>query len=131
LNICLFYNFLETNLKCIMLESAIEIILTHVYSISDEYGVNPLIFGFLYFSTVPLFWVSIFYLGKNFKQKESLTMPILGIIFSQVLCYIYLFSTAENLPGWVYALIFGIIAYTAYRVWQVVSSKLKMEVEQS
>lgn len=117
--------------KHAMFDSVIELVSTHVYSISDEYGVNPLIFGFLYFSTVPLFWVSIFYLAKNIKQKQSLALPIIGIIFSQLLCYIYLFSKAENLPGWVYVLIFGIMIYSAVRVWQVVSSKIKMEMEQS
>jgi hypothetical protein len=112
-----------------MFESAIDLIITHVYSISNEYGVNPLIFGFLYLSTVPLFWVSIFYMGKHLKQKRSLTLPIAGIAFSQLLCYIYLFSSAENLPGWVYTLIISAMVYSAFRVWQVVSTKLKVEME--
>lgn len=114
-----------------MFESAVDLIVTHISGISDEYGVNPLIFGFLYLATVPLFWVSIYYMGKNIRQKLSLRLPILGILFSQLLCYIYLFSYGSNLPFWVYAAVFGIIIYSAYRVWVVVKSKIRMEMEQS
>jgi len=114
-----------------MLESAVDLIFTHIYGISDEYGVNPLIFGLLYFATVPLFWVSLFYLGKNIKQKQTLILPIIGVLTSQLLCYIYLFSSATNLPSWVYIVVLGIILYSVYRVRNIVRSKIRMEMEQS
>jgi len=113
-----------------MTDSLIEIISSYIYSISDEYGVNPLIFAFLYFSTVPLFWISVVYLGKHIKQKKPLVMPLAGIAVSQLLCYIYLFSAGHDLPIWAYAIATFLIIYTLYMTWLGINKKLKMEMEQ-
>lgn len=119
----------DNEVGVIMIDRVVEPILGSIYAISDEYGVNPLIFGFLYFVTVPTFWVSLIYLGRNLRQQRPLLIPVTGIVASQLLCYIYLFSVGKNLPLWVYVLVTGLILYGAWKTWKSVRNRMEFELE--
>lgn len=109
-----------------MVHSVIEPLIAHFQHIGDSYGVNPFVFFFLYFVTVPLFWASTINLVRQLRKKKSVFWPIAGIIVSQLACYTYLVLSAQNLPGWVYLIIAGLIVLGAYKTWKYVQTKLEL-----
>ena len=52
------------------------------YSLGENYGVNPLIFGVIYVGAIPFFSLSIAWLVKNYRQKKSIVLPaVVGNVF--------------------------------------------------
>ena len=74
------------------------------YSLGENYGVNPLIFGAIYVGAIPFFSLSIAWLVKNYRQKKSIVLPALSAMFFFISAYIYLIFAGKNVPVWVYAI---------------------------
>ena len=45
-------------------------------SFGQKYGVNPIIFGVIYFGAVPFFVASMAWLKKNAKAGKSVILPM-------------------------------------------------------
>lgn len=109
-----------------MAESLIEI----VRGINEAYGVNLFVFGLIYFATIPLFWASLVKMVRNIRRRQPLLWPAVGIAFSQLACYLYLFIDGEGLPRWIYFAAFALIFIGAYKSWLYITTKLKLrEIE--
>lgn len=93
--------------------------------LGEPYGVNPVIFGSIYVGAIPFFWVAIYWLVRNIKQKKSVTGPVLMACGCAVSSYIYLIIVGQNVPGWVYGLIAAIIIYAIYSTLKKVKQKRK------
>lgn len=94
------------------------------FELSSYYGVDPLIFSLLYVGTIPLLWVSIAWLMRNFQNKLPVTIPIVIIILCYTGTYIYLLIAGQNIPFWAYCLAVVMIAFSGYKVQKKVSAKL-------
>lgn len=112
-----------------MIEAVVDLILSRSGQISDNFGVNPLVFGLLYFGTVPLFWVSVYYTARNYARSKPLVLPVAGLLISQLACYTYLFASGENLPWWVYLLVLALLAAGAVKGVRQVRRKAQIQVQ--
>lgn len=86
---------------------------TWMYSFGAYYGVDPLIFAILYFGTIPFNVYSLVWLGQRMRLRRSPIPPLLLLFFSWVGTYVYLFSVGKNIPWWVYAVVVGVMLYSA------------------
>ena len=84
-----------------------------------EYGVDPLIFGAIYVGAIPLFFLSLAWLGRNVRAGKSPVLPVLATGACFVSAYVYLIVAGENVPAWVYAFVAALVAFGA---WSTVRS---------
>jgi hypothetical protein len=84
------------------------------FGLGAQYGVNPIIFGSISVGAIPFFWLSVAWLVRNLRQGKSPFLPVVATSLCVLSAYIYLFIAGENLPLWVYALVIGLIGYSAY-----------------
>jgi hypothetical protein len=85
--------------------------------------VDPLIFGSISVGAIPFFWLSVAWLVRNLRHGRSPVLPVIATSLCVLSAYIYLFIAGENLPYWVYALVVGLIGYSAYSTLQTVRTK--------
>ncbi len=97
------------------------------FGLGAQYGVDPIIFGSISVGAIPFFWLSVAWLVRNLRQGRSPFLPVVATSLCVLSAYIYLFIAGENLPLWVYALVVGLIGYSAYSttqtVWEKTASK--------
>mgnify|MGYP006302601149 CR=1 FL=1 len=93
------------------------------FSLGEQYGVNPIVFGSISVGAIPFFWLSVAWLVRNLRRGRSPFLPVLATSLCVLSAYIYLFIAGENLPLWVYALVAGLIGYSAYSTVQTVRKK--------
>jgi hypothetical protein len=84
------------------------------FGLGAQYGVNPIIFGSISVGAIPFFWGSVAWLVHNLRRGKSPFLPVVATALCVLSAYIYLFIAGENLPLWVYALVIGLIGYSAY-----------------
>ena len=88
-----------------------------IVAVSDEYGVNPTVFGIIYFGAIPFFAMSVVWLSRNKRRGQSIYLPVLSAAFFSFSAYLYLIIAGRNIPMWVY----GVIATLAlYGTWTLV-----------
>ena len=97
------------------------------FGLGAQYGVNPLIFGGISVGAIPFFWLSVAWLVRNLRRGRSPFLPVLATSLCVLSAYIYLFIAGENLPLWVYALVVGLIGYSAYSTVKTVRNKTTAE----
>jgi cellulose synthase/poly-beta-1,6-N-acetylglucosamine synthase-like glycosyltransferase len=79
-----------------------ETFVTWFFSLGEQYGVNPLIFGALYLGSIPLCSLAAAWLISNHKKDVSIVLPaVIGGLFF-ISAYLYLIIAGENVPMWVY-----------------------------
>jgi hypothetical protein len=93
------------------------------FGLGAQYGVNPLIFGGISVGAIPFFWLSVAWLVRNLRRGRSPFLPVLATSLCVLSAYIYLFIAGENLPLWVYALVVGLLGYSAYSTVQTVRDR--------
>lgn len=93
------------------------------FSLGAQYGVNPLIFGSISVGAIPFFWLSVAWLVRNLRRGYSPFLPVVATSLCVLSAYVYLFVAGENLPVWVYALVVGLIGYSAYSTVKTVRKK--------
>lgn len=94
------------------------------FGLGAQYGVNPIIFGSISVGAIPFFWLSVAWLVRNLRQGKSPFLPVVATSLCVLSAYIYLFIAGENLPLWVYALVIGLIGYSAYSTVSSVRKKM-------
>lgn len=95
------------------------------FSLSENYNVNPFIFGGIYIGAIPLFTLSIAWLIKNYRNGKSIAAPALAATFFFVSAYIYLLIFGKNVPFWVYGIVILMVIYGAYSTIKSVGKKIK------
>ncbi len=118
---------MATLLVDVLLSSLWSAVTDWFFGLGEQYGVNPLIFGSISVGAIPFFWLSVAWLVRNLRRRRSLFLPVLATSLCVLSAYIYLFIAGENLPFWVYALVVGLIAYSAYSTVKTVRKKTTEE----
>lgn len=83
-------------------------------SLGDKYNVNPYIFGGIYVTAIPFFFICLGWTIKNIKNKKSFVLPLLLTGFCFISAYLYLIVVGKNIPVWVYVFIGIMIAYGVF-----------------
>jgi hypothetical protein len=78
----------------------------------QRHGIDPIIFGLLYFGTIPLFMASTAWLLRNIRMRKPVIFPVLFSVLFWMAAYLYLALAGNNIPCWVYLMI-AIAALTA------------------
>ena len=82
-------------------------------SLGTRYGVNPWVFGAIYVGAIPLFTLSVAWLVRRARRRESIVLPALAAGLCFVSAYLYLIVAGRNVPGWVYGVIAVLVAVGA------------------
>jgi len=110
-------------LTTVFLSGVWSVVTDWFFSLGEQYGVNPIVFGSISVGAIPFFWLSVAWLVRNLRRGRSPFLPVLATSLCVLSAYIYLFIAGENLPLWVYALVVGLIGYSAYSTVQTVRKK--------
>ena len=89
-----------------------------------EYGVDPIIFGAIYVGAIPLFFLSLAWIGKNVRAGKSPVLPILAAGLCFVSAYLYLIIAGNNVPWWVYAFVAVLVAFGAVSTVRSIRAKI-------
>ena len=98
-------------------------ILETVRELSATYNVNPVFFGILYVGGIPLFLAVAGWLANRARQKKSVTVQALLLLYLAIQPYLYVAVFGENLPSWVYGAILVLIALGVWTTWRQVEKK--------
>lgn len=100
---------------------------TWFFSLSENYGVNPFIFGGIYIGAIPFFTISVAWIVRNYKRGNSIVVPVLCASFFFVSAYLYLMIAGENVPFWVYLIVIAMLVYGGWSTVRKVKSQVKIE----
>lgn len=95
------------------------------FSLGENYGVNPLIFGAIYVGAIPFFSLSIGWLIRNYRRGKSIVPPTIAALFFFVSAYIYLIFAGKNVPFWVYGIVILLVAFGAYSTVKKIRTQVK------
>ncbi len=87
------------------------------FSLGENYGVDPIIFGSIYVGAIPFFMLSIAWLVRNRRVGKSIVLPVLSAGAFFVSAYVYLAIVGRNIPIWVW---FFLGALILYGIWSTV-----------
>ncbi|MDV6376561.1 hypothetical protein [Deinococcus arenicola] len=87
-------------------------------TLSDQYGVNPVVFGILYFGSMPLFALSMSWWWRQARRGGPTLLPALttGLLF--IGAYLYVVVAGHNLPGWVYGFMAAMVVLVGLSTWR-------------
>jgi len=94
-------------------------------NLGREYGVNPIVFGSIYVGAIPLFSLSVAWLIRNLRRRQSPLIPALCASFCFVSAYLYLLIAGQNIPAWVYFFVAGMLAFGVHSTVRKIKSKLR------
>ena len=83
------------------------------FSLGENYGVNPWIFGGIYIGAIPFFLLSIAWLVRNARAGRSTVLPTLSAGFFFISAYLYLAVAGRNIPAWVWVVLAALVVYGA------------------
>lgn len=93
------------------------------FNLGEKYNVNPNIFGGIYVGAIPFFTLSLGWLIKRIKKKESIVLPALSTGFFFISAYLYLIMVGHNVPIWVYGIILIMVIYGFFSTVRKIKSK--------
>lgn len=93
-------------------------------SLGIKYNVNPWLFGGIYVGAIPFFTLSLGWLIKRIKKKESIVLPALSTGFFFISAYLYLIIVGQNVPIWVYVFVILLIIYGIYSIIKKIKREL-------
>lgn len=94
------------------------------FSLGENYGVNPLIFGAIYVGAIPFFSLSIGWLIRNYRKGKSIALPALLAMFFFISAYIYLIFAGKNVPLWVYGAVVLLIMFGVWSTLKKIRTQL-------
>ncbi|GGY38178.1 hypothetical protein [Parvularcula lutaonensis] len=101
------------------------------FGLSEAYNVNPWIFGILYVGGIPVFLGILAWLTNRARQKKSVTLQALLLLYFAIQPYLYVAVFGENLPGWVYGAIAVLIALGLWSTYNSVQKKKREALEEA
>jgi O-antigen/teichoic acid export membrane protein len=103
----------------------LELINEWLMGLSENYNVNPYIFGGIYVGAIPFFTLSVAWIIRNKRKGKPITLPIISTGFFLSSAYLYLMIAGENVPIWVYILIIGLLGYGIYSTFMKIKNTSK------
>ncbi len=94
------------------------------FSLGENYGVNPLIFGAIYVGAIPFFSFCIGWLIRNYRQGKSIALPALLAMLFFISAYIYLIFAGKNVPSWVYGIVILLIIFGAWSTFRKIRKQV-------
>lgn len=95
------------------------------FTLGEQYGVNPIIFGSIYIGAIPFFTASLAWLYSNYRNDKSIILPALSTLLFFMSAYIYLIIVGKNVPWWVYGVVVSMVAYGAWSTYRKIRKKIK------
>ena len=83
------------------------------FGLGSQYGVDPVIFGAIYVGAIPFFLLSIGWLVRRLRARQSIVAPVLCAGFCFVSAYLYLALVGHDIPVWVWGALVLLVGYGA------------------
>lgn len=99
-------------------------------SIGNQYDVDPIVFGLIYLGAIPLFLFSVGWIIRNRRSQKPIVVPVILAGFFFLSSYLYIMIDGENIPWWIYMIIFGWIGYCGYVTIQQVKARIIQKEDQ-
>lgn len=96
---------------------------TWFYSLGENYGVNPLIFGAIYVGAIPFFSFSVGWVIRNYRKGKSIALPAVLAMFFFISAYIYLIFAGKNVPFWVYGIVVLLILFGGWSTFNKIKKQ--------
>lgn len=103
------------------MSSTTDIINTFLSDAQHQHGIDPLVFGLLYFGSIPLFMASAAWLVRNIRAKKPFILPALLSILFWAAAYVYLAAAGTNIPAWIYMILSAVAAIGLGSAWAAVN----------
>jgi hypothetical protein len=94
-------------------------------SLGAKYNVDPVVFGVIYVGAIPFFFLSVWWIVRNYKMKKSIVLPVMSTGLCFVSAYLYLIIVGKNIPFWVYFFIAAMVVYGIYSTIRKVRSRVR------
>lgn len=94
-------------------------------SLGEKYNVDPIIFGSIYVGAIPFFFLSVWWIVRNRKQRKPIVLPVISAGLFFISAYLYLIVVGKNIPAWVYLFIAAMVVYGIWSTLQKVKAKSK------
>lgn len=95
-----------------------------VSDLGRQYGVDPFIFGLIYIGAIPFFSLSVAWIIRNARRKQSIRIPLTFAALFFVSSYLYLLVAGRGIPLWVYVILALVAISGAYSTWKKIRSRL-------
>ena len=92
-------------------------------TLSAHYGVNPVVFGLLYFGAMSQFAGSVGWWWRNAREGRPILWPVVTSAVLFVAAYLYVLVAGKNLPVWVYVFMAVMLALGAVTTWKKIQQK--------
>lgn len=99
------------------------------FSLGENYGVNPLIFGAIYVGAIPFFSFCIGWLIRNYRKGKSIVLPAMLAMCFFISAYVYLIIAGKNVPYWVYGFLVVMIVFGAWSTIKKVRRRIHEDDE--
>lgn len=99
------------------------------WSLGEQYGVNPLVFGLIYVGAIPFFTLCLGWLIRNLRQKKPIVVPALCAGFFFVSAYLYLAIAGRNIPVWVYVFVAALVVFGVYSTLKKIRARVNAVAE--
>ncbi|HSK93619.1 MAG TPA: hypothetical protein VLA76_06130 [Candidatus Angelobacter sp.] len=83
--------------------------------LGDEYGVDPILYALIWVGALPLFLLSIGWLVRALRRRESILLPLASTAFFFSAPTLYVVAAGRDLPWWVYVVLAVLAAVGAVR----------------
>ncbi|MCE1273599.1 MAG: hypothetical protein HGB01_06105 [Chlorobiaceae bacterium] len=87
-------------------------------------GIDPLVFGMIYFGSIPFFMASMAWLVRNISSKKPPLLPAILTIIFWTAAYLFLNAAGTSIPAWVYLSVAGVVAIALGIAWAAMNHNL-------
>ena len=101
----------------------------YIKDLGAEHNVNPILFGILYFASIPPYVGSMGWIVRNYKKQRPLAIPIISTLFFFILPASYIAVFGKNVAWWVYTIIAFLLIYGGYTAVQTVKKRISQTAE--
>lgn len=101
-------------------------ILDWIEKVKEQYNVNPYVFGAIYLVCAPFFWLSLYKIVANIKNRQTDKVIkwciTIGIVIIAPFSYVALFG--RNLPTTFWVAVFLVISFSVVSLLRNIRQKL-------
>ncbi len=94
------------------------------WNAQQQFGIDPLVLGLLYFCTIPLFIAAMAWMTRNVQTKKQVILPAGLSIISCIAAYVYLAAVGTVIPAWICLVVAAAIAIAIGSAWAAMQYRL-------
>jgi hypothetical protein len=106
------------------LSSLSQIIGGFLPEVQKQNGLEPLLFGFFYFGSIPLFMIAEAWLVRNIIEKAPLLFPGVLTVILLTVSYVFLTASGIAIPALLILFLASLAAFGLGSAWSALSHRM-------